>query len=103
MDFAAISHTAFGHLRSILGYAHGEPMVDVLIPMLLAAGFREVLLKPLALGALRAAVTRTLGDDSHAVAEAAPPPPDSGPDEFTVLKAFSSFATPDRFAIIGNG
>lgn len=36
-----------------------------------------------------------------ASAEAAPPPPDSEPDEFTVLKAFSSFATPDRFAIIG--
>ncbi|WP_416194029.1 MT-A70 family methyltransferase [Nitrobacter sp. TKz-YC01] len=36
-----------------------------------------------------------------ASAEAAPPPPDSEPDEFTILKAFSSFATPDRFNIIG--
>ncbi|GEC15175.1 MT-A70 family methyltransferase [Nitrobacter winogradskyi] len=36
-----------------------------------------------------------------ASAEAAPPPPDSEADEFTVLKAFSSFATPDRFAVIG--
>ncbi len=41
---------------------------------LLAAGFREVLLKPLAPGALRAAVARTLGDGAQAVAEAAPPP-----------------------------
>ncbi|MCB1394374.1 MT-A70 family methyltransferase, partial [Nitrobacter sp.] len=29
------------------------------------------------------------------------PAPDSEPDEFTILKAFSSFATPDRFTIIG--
>lgn len=36
-----------------------------------------------------------------ASAEAAPPAPDSEPDEFTILKAFSSFATPDRFTIIG--
>ncbi|MDE3094942.1 MAG: methyltransferase domain-containing protein [Chloroflexota bacterium] len=48
MDFAAQSHSPFGcgrplgHLRSILGHARGERMVDALTPLLRAAGFSAV-------------------------------------------------------------
>ena len=42
MDFAAHSHSPIGHLLSIFGHSRGEPIVDVLIPMLKAAEFAEV-------------------------------------------------------------
>jgi len=42
MDFAAHSHSPIGHLFSIFGHARGEPIVDVLTPMLKDAGFEDV-------------------------------------------------------------
>ena len=62
------------HAPDTPALAHTADSDPEVARQLLAAGFREVLLKPLAPGALRDAVTRTLGDDAHAVAEAAPPP-----------------------------
>jgi ubiquinone/menaquinone biosynthesis C-methylase UbiE len=42
MDFAANSHSPIGHLLSVFGYSRGEPIVDVLMPMLKEAGFSDV-------------------------------------------------------------
>jgi ubiquinone/menaquinone biosynthesis C-methylase UbiE len=42
MDFAAQSHSPIGHLLSVFGYSRGEPIVDVLMPMLKEAGFSDV-------------------------------------------------------------
>jgi ubiquinone/menaquinone biosynthesis C-methylase UbiE len=42
MDFAAHSHSPIGHLLSIFGHSRGEPIVEVLMPMLQDAGFTEV-------------------------------------------------------------
>lgn len=42
LDFAMRSHSRLGHLLAIFGHAHGESMVDELIPMLKEAGFGEV-------------------------------------------------------------
>ena len=42
MDFAAHSHSPIGHLLSIFGHSRGEPIVDVLTPMLKDAGFADV-------------------------------------------------------------
>ena len=42
MDFAAHSHSPIGHLLSIFGHSTGEPIVDVLTPMLKDAGFSDV-------------------------------------------------------------
>ena len=42
VDFAAHSHSALGHLLSILGHSRGESMLDKLTPMLKDAGFGEV-------------------------------------------------------------
>ena len=42
VDFAAHSHSAVGHLLSILGHSRGESMVDKLTPMLKDAGFSDV-------------------------------------------------------------
>jgi ubiquinone/menaquinone biosynthesis C-methylase UbiE len=42
MDFAAHSHSALGHLLSILGHARGESMLHKLMPMLKNAGFSDV-------------------------------------------------------------
>lgn len=42
MDFAAHGHGPIGHLLSIFGHSRGEPIVDLLTPMLKDAGFAEV-------------------------------------------------------------
>ncbi len=42
MDFAANSHGPIGHLLSIFGHSRGEPIVDMLTPMLKDAGFADV-------------------------------------------------------------
>ena len=42
MDFAALSHSPFGHLLSLFGHSRGESMVDKLTPMLKDAGFSDV-------------------------------------------------------------
>jgi len=42
MDFAANSHGPIGHLLSVFGHSRGEPIVDVLMPMLKEAGFSDV-------------------------------------------------------------
>jgi len=42
MDFAAQSHSALGHLLSILGHPLGESTLTVLTPILKEAGFRAV-------------------------------------------------------------
>ena len=42
MDFAAQSHSPFGHLLSIFGHSRGERTVDKLLPLLRDAGFDDV-------------------------------------------------------------
>ena len=42
MDFAALSHSPFGHLLSLFGHSRGESMVDKLMLMLKDAGFSDV-------------------------------------------------------------
>jgi len=42
MDIAAHSHSPVGHLLSVFGHSRGEPIVNVLTPMLEEAGFADV-------------------------------------------------------------
>jgi ubiquinone/menaquinone biosynthesis C-methylase UbiE len=42
MDFSAHTHSLLGHLLAVLGHPRGEPIVDVLTPMLRDAGFEQV-------------------------------------------------------------
>ena len=42
MDFAAHSHSPVGHLLSVFGHSRGEPIAEVLTPMLKDPGFAEV-------------------------------------------------------------
>jgi len=42
MDFAAHSHSPIGHMLSIFGHSRGEPIVEVLTPMMKDAGFADV-------------------------------------------------------------
>ena len=42
MDFAGQGHGPIGHLLSVFGHSRGEPIVDLLTPMLKAAGFADV-------------------------------------------------------------
>lgn len=72
-DGGALLRTLRRHAPGTPALAHTADPDPGVARQLLAAGFREVLLKPLAPGDLRAAVARALGDDAHAVAEAAPP------------------------------
>ena len=42
MDFAAQGHGPIGHLLSVFGHSRGEPIVELLTPMLKEAGFGDV-------------------------------------------------------------
>jgi len=42
MDFAAQGHGPIGHLLSVFGHSRGEPIVELLTPMLKEAGFADV-------------------------------------------------------------